>query len=163
MKTMLLNFRKSFVYAMAIFAGVVLATTSCNPFGKDLGDGDGDGDGYVDNYSWSTDVKESANQIVFTVDFNSGFSGNTIYNSSFTMVYTFTFRNDICIGAINETTFVSQVYADAYYSDSGEGTKSGKTITIDLTDDFADMTKTEVRQIIQVMESQYNNSNNNNN
>ena len=159
MKTMLLNFRKSFVYAMAIFAGVVLATTSCNPFGKYLGDGDGDGDG--DGYvTWSTDIQESANQIVFTVDYNSGFSGNTIYNPSYTMVYTFTFRNDICIGAISETTFESQVYADAYYS--GEGTKSGRTITIDLTDDFADMTKTEVRQIIQVMESQYNNNNNNN-
>ena len=156
MKTMLLNFRKSFVYAMAIFAGVVLATTSCNPYEKNLGDGDGDGDGYVDNYSWSTDVQESANQIVFTVDYNSGFSGNTAYNSSYTVVYTFTFRNDICIGAISETTFESQVYADAYYS--GEGTKSGRTITIDLTDDFADMTKTEVRQIIQLMESQYNNN-----
>ena len=156
MKTMLLNFRKSFVYAMAIFAGVVLATTSCNPFGKDLGDGDGDGDGYVDNYSWSTDVQESANQIVFTVDYNSGFSGNTAYNSSYTVVYTFTFSNDICTRAISETTFESQVYADAYYS--GEGTKSGRTITIDLTDDFADMTKTDVRQIIQLMESQYNNN-----
>ena len=72
---------------MAIFAGVVLATTSCNPFGKDLGDGDGDGDGdgYVDNY-WSTDVKESANQVVFTIDYNSGFSGNTIYISTLTFV-----------------------------------------------------------------------------
>ena len=155
MKTMLLNFRKSFVYAMAIFAGVVLATTSCNPYGKYLGDGDEDGDGYTD-YGWATNMQESANQIVFTVDYNSGFSGNTAYNSSYTVVYTFTFSNDIGTRAISETTFESQVYADAYYS--GEGTKSGRTITIDLTDDFADMTKTEVRQIIQLMEEQYNNN-----
>ncbi len=155
MKTMLLTFRKSFVYAMAIFAGVVLATTSCSPFGKYLGGGDSDGDGYADNYGWSTDVQENASQIVFTVNFNSGYSGNTLYNTSYNVVYTFTFSNDVCIRAISVTTFESQVYADAYYS--GEGTKSGRTITIDLTEDYSGQTRTQIRDIITIMEQSYNN------
>lgn len=155
MKTMLLTFRKSFVYAMAIFAGVVLATTSCSPFGKYLGGGDSDGDGDADNYGWSTDVQENASQIVFTVNFNSGYSGNTLYNTSYNVVYTFTFSNDVCIRAISVTTFESQVYADAYYS--GEGTKSGRTITIDLTEDYSGQTRTQIRDIITIMEQSYNN------
>lgn len=155
MKTMSLTLRKSFVYAMAIFAGVVLATTSCSPFGKYLGDGDSDGDGYADNYGWSTDVQENASQIVFTVNFNSGYSGNTLYNTSYNVVYTFTFSNDVCIRAISVTTFESQVYADAYYS--GEGTKSGRTITIDLTEDYSGQTRTQIRDIITIMEQTYNN------
>lgn len=144
--------RKSLAFAMAIFAGAMLATTSCSPYAHFGEDADGDGD--ID-YGFTTNIQENASQIVFTVNFNSGYSGNTLYNTSYNVVYTFTFSNDVCIRAISVTTFESQVYADAYYS--GEGTKSGRTITIDLTEDYSGQTRTQIRDIITIMEQSYNN------
>ncbi len=156
MKRFKLFFRKSLLLAMVIFAGAMLATTSCNPYAHLGGDADGDGD-FDGDYGWSTNVQESANQIVFTVDFDSGLSGNTLYNSSFKVVYTFTFSNDVCTRAVSVTTFESQVYADAYYYD-GNGEKSGRTITEDLTESFNGFTKAQVRDFVAEMEQVYNNN-----
>ena len=114
---------------------------------------DEDGDGKTDEnlppyYNYKTE--DSGNTIAFSFSMR---AGNEPY---YDVKYEWTFSGDVCNKCIETITCKTETIAilvAAEYSDDPNMSVSGKDIIIDVTEDFAEQTKDEVRTWIQQLQA----------
>ena len=150
--------KKLFLSLLA--AGAVLfALPACDGLGDLLNQGDDEenvddnGNGTSDEnlppyYNFKTD--ESGDTITYSFSFR---AGNEHY---YDVKYEWTFRDDVCTKCIETFNCKSEevaVLIAAEYSDDPNITVSGKNILIDVTEDFNEYTKEEVRTWIKQLEA----------
>ena len=97
-------------------------------------------------------LDESANKLVLTYYM-------TYMNVSVKEVMTCIFENDICVEATLVETFPNEASAKLSYEaaiNEGErATVNGKTVTIDMTEEYAGMKKSEVKLALQALMNMY--------
>ena len=114
---------------------------------------DEDGDGKTDEnlppyYNYKTE--DSGNTIAFSFSMRAG--SEPYYD----VKYEWTFSGDVCTKCIETITCKTETIAilvAAEYSDDPNMSVSGKNIIIDVTEDFAEQTKEEIRTWIQQLQA----------
>lgn len=114
---------------------------------------DEDGDGKTDEnlppyYNYKTE--DSGNTIAFSFSMRAG--SEPYYD----VKYEWTFSGDVCTKCIETITCKTETIAilvAAEYSDDPNMSVSGKNIIIDVTEDFAEQTKDEIRTWIQQLQA----------
>jgi len=114
---------------------------------------DEDGEGKTDEnlppyYNYKTE--DSGNTIAFSFSMR---AGNEPY---YDVKYEWTFSGDVCTKCIETFTCKTETIAilvAAEYSDDPNMSVSGKNIIIDVTEDFAEQTKDEIRTWIQQLQA----------
>ena len=150
--------KKLFLSLLA--AGAVLfALPACDGLGDLLNQGDDEenvddnGNGTSDEnlppyYNFKTD--ESGDTITYSFSFRAG------SENYYDVKYEWTFKGDVCTKCIETFNCKSNEVAllvAAEYSDDPNITVSGKNILIDVTEDFNEYTKEEVRTWIKQLEA----------
>ncbi len=123
----------SIVIAAALAVNIV---SSCNPLDK-LMDADGENTEYGE---YKTGWTEEGDKLIWKY----GIEG------SYTQVLIFEFKNDVCVKATGEFIWPTAILAQACYEGLGAEDKanakvSGKKVTIDLTDSYKDLKKSDLK------------------
>ncbi|MBR1414963.1 MAG: hypothetical protein IJ570_03765 [Prevotella sp.] len=132
--------------------GSMLAFTACGDDDDDILDDIINGGEEV--VIGKAEFTESANQLV--LKYTTGVSGLSV-----STVWTCTFNGETLVKSTMASTYPSDALAKVGYDEavlaygSGNVNKSGKTITVDNTKDFEDMTKDLIRMTMQSMKEQY--------
>ncbi len=116
--------------------------SSCDGLGSLLGDGSEDTEYGEYKAGWT----EEGNKLIYkqTLDYGIG---------SYTQILIFEFSGDKCKKATGEFVWPSAILAQAFYEeldadDKANAKISGKKVTIDLTDDYKDLSKSELKEAI---------------
>lgn len=133
---------KKYFYYMMLFMGLMLGMSACGDDNKDDIPGPSQGTEYG---KW----EEKGNQLIYTYKYSG-------YGVSYDVKWTMTFdANDLCTSVKCVYTFSSSKLADECYNDiKDEGypvTKSGKTVTVDYTEDFGGLDKALLKSAIEAM------------
>ena len=92
--------------------------------------------------------REEGNKIIYTVEFND-------YYWNYSAEYTITFDGDEVSDAVCVYTFPSSdlasLFEESLRDDGEQVTRSGKKVTENVYEEFAEMTKDEVRALVQGM------------
>ncbi len=120
----------------------VSAVSSCSGLG-DLVNGDGENTEYGEYKAGWT---EEGNKLIYKQSLDYGIG-------EYTQVLIFEFKNDKCVKATGEFIWPTAILAKAFYDeldadDKANAKLSGKKVTIDLTDDYTDLTKTDLKAAI---------------
>ena len=132
--------------------GSMLAFTAC---------GDDDDDVLDDIINGGQEVvigkaefTETANQLV--LKYTTGVGGISV-----STIWTCDFNGETLIKSTTASTYPSDALAKVGYEEavtvygSSKANRSGKTVTVDTTEDFADMTKDLIRATMQAMKDEY--------
>ena len=128
---------------MCLAAVCCMAFTAC-------GDDDDEKFGNGNNtYGVKTEVKETNNNITLTAT-------TTAAGLTETTVYSFDFENDKCSKATISVTYPTEALAKAAYdalsaSEKANARRSGKTVTIDVTEEYKDMDKEDVKKQVNIL------------
>lgn len=141
MKTM-----RFFTLLCAVMMSFALA--SCNKTGEPDGPNNPNGDVIGGNYEVGVWYEEG-NNLIYVLEYD-------YYIYSYKVKWTLTFDdNDLCIKSICEYTFNDATIAQAFYEDmlaaGDDVTKSGNTITEDVTEYYAGMSKEDIKRAISYM------------
>ena len=134
---------KKYLFLALMVAFSSLAFTAC-------GDDDDDKVSPEDienlDFKYTTDFKESGNQMILTVK-------GTAAGVTMTQVWTATFNGDVLASFIISETYPNETLAKAAYQEYMEDKEkvsiSGKTITRDWTEDYADFDRATMRIMLQ--------------
>lgn len=134
---------KKYLFLALMVAFSSLAFTAC-------GDDDDDKVSPEDienlDFKYTTDFKESGNQMILTVK-------GTAAGVTMTQVWTATFNGDVLASFIISETYPNETLAKAAYQEYMEDKEkvsiSGKTITRDWTEDYADLDRATMRIMLQ--------------
>lgn len=134
---------KKYLFLALMVAFSSLAFTAC---------GDDDDDKVrpedIENldFKYTTDFKESGNQMILTVK-------GTAAGVTMTQVWTATFNGDVLASFIISETYPNETLAKAAYQEYMEDKEkvsiSGKTITRDWTEDYAELDRVTMRIMLQ--------------
>ena len=132
---------KLFSRISAIMMAIALMFTamSCDMLANIDKDGDGVYDGYTEGWT------EEGNKIVYRFDLD-------LYVAKWIYVLEFTFgRDDLCTKATQTIHFPNAETAQDFYDDLDPETAtiSGKKVTQDITEDYAGMSKSELKEAIE--------------
>ncbi len=121
------------------------ATTSCDGLGN-LINNDGEPEYGELESGWT----EQGNKLIYKISLN-------YVLGTYTQVMTFEFAGDKCAKATTEYVWSSEILAKSFYDSLDEEEKakaklSGKTISIDMTEDFKDMSKDEIKEAINAID-----------
>ena len=136
---------------MAMAFGVLsLASVSCSE--KDEFDPDPENPEIIGTTEVGWD--ENGNTVTFTVEQSWG------YGAAYTVTYTCKFNNDgYCIEAIARYEFstaeLAEVFYESYRQMYDDISKSGRTVTVDETEDFEGVTRDELHAIYESMADAY--------
>ncbi len=129
---------KRIVKSICIALATVLAmssVSSCNLLGN------------LDDMGVKAEWKEEGNKMIYeaTVNYLLG---------TYTQVLTFVFTDDVCTQATGEFIFQTAQMAQEFYNELTEEEKEkasiqGKKVTIDLTESYSSLTKTELKTRIE--------------
>ena len=150
---------KKFFLSLLAAGAVLFALPACEGLGDLLNQGDDEenvddnGNGTSDEnlppyYNFKTD--ESGDTITYSFSFRAG------SENYYDVKYEWTFREDVCTKCIETFNCKSNEVAllvAAEYSDDPNVSVSGKNILIDMTEDFNEYTKEEVRTWIKQLEA----------
>ena len=97
---------------------------------------------------------ENGNTVTFTVEQSWG------YGAAYTVTYTCKFNNDgYCIEAIARYEFstaeLAEIFYESYRQMYDDISKSGRTVTVDETEDFEGVTRDELRALYESMANAY--------
>lgn len=134
---------KKYLFLALMVAFSSLAFTAC-------GDDDDDKVSPEDienlDFKYTTDFKESGNQMILTVK-------GTAAGVTMTQVWTATFNGDVLASFIISETYPNETLAKAAYQEYMEDKEkvsiSGKTITRDWTEDYAELDRATMRIMLQ--------------
>lgn len=134
---------KKYLFLALMVAFSSLAFTAC-------GDDDDDKVSPEDienlDFKYTTDFKESGNQMILTVK-------GTAAGVTMTQVWTATFNGDVLASFIISETYPNETLAKAAYQEYMEDKEkvsiSGKTITRDWTEEYADLDRATMRIMLQ--------------
>ena len=136
---------------MAMAFGVLsLASVSCSE--KDEFDPDPENPEIIGPTEVGWD--ENGNTVTFTVEQSWG------YGAAYTVTYTCKFNNDgYCIEAIARYEFstaeLAEIFYESYRQMYDDISKSGRTVTVDETEDFEGVTREELRALYESMANAY--------
>ena len=121
----------------AVLAGGLFTSCGLTKLADDILNGDG-----FENYGWT----EQGNKLTFRYEWN--FLVKIAYEFEFTFD-----KDDRCISAIEKCTYPDADSAREEYDSLTEAERTnvrldGKTLIYDLTSEYEDMTKDEVKEII---------------
>ncbi len=124
---------------------MALVFVSCDKTDEpDNNNGDTPGEVIGGDYEYGVWYEEG-NKLIYLIEYDL-----IIYK--YTSKLIFTFDGDVCIKAICENEFSDATMADIFYQEllaAGESaTKSGKTVTIDYTEQYAGMSKSDLKAAI---------------
>ena len=134
---------------MAMAFGVLsLASVSCSE--KDEFDPENPENISTTEVGW----EENGNTVRFTVEQSWG------YGAAYTVTYTCKFNNDgYCIEAIARYEFstaeLAEIFYESYRQMYDDISKSGRTVTVDETEDFEGVTRDELRTLYESMANAY--------
>ena len=98
------------------------------------------------DFKYTTDFKESGNQMILTVK-------GTAAGVTMTQVWTATFNGDVLASFIISETYPNETLAKAAYQEYMEDKEkvsiSGKTITRDWTEEYAELDRATMRIMLQ--------------
>jgi hypothetical protein len=98
------------------------------------------------DFKYTTDFKESGNQMILTVK-------GTAAGVTMTQVWTATFNGDVLASFIISETYPNETLAKAAYQEYMEDKEkvsiSGKTITRDWTEEYAELNRATMRIMLQ--------------
>ena len=134
---------KKYLFLALMVAFSSLAFTAC-------GDDDDDKVSPEDienlDFKYTTDFKESGNQMILTVK-------GTAAGVTMTQVWTATFNGDMLASFIISETYPNETLAKAAYQEYMEDKEkvsiSGKTITRDWTEEYAELDRATMRIMLQ--------------
>lgn len=134
---------KKYLFLALMVAFSSLAFTAC-------GDDDDDKVSPEDienlDFKYTTDFKESGNQMILTVK-------GTAAGVTMTQVWTATFNGDVLASFIISETYPNETLAKAAYQEYMEDKEkvsiSGKTITRDWTEEYAELNRATMRIMLQ--------------
>jgi hypothetical protein len=134
---------KKYLFLALMVAFSSLAFTAC-------GDDDDDKVSPEDienlDFKYTTDFKESGNQMILTVK-------GTAAGVTMTQVWTATFNGDVLASFIISETYPNETLAKAAYQEYMEDKEkvsiSGKTITRDWTEEYAELDRATMRIMLQ--------------
>ena len=132
---------KLFSRISAIMMAIALMFTamSCDMLANIDKDGDGVYDGYTEGWT------EEGNKIVYRFDLD-------LYVAKWIYILEFTFgRDDLCTKATQTIHFPNAETAQDFYDDLDPETAtiSGKKVTQDITEEYAGMSKSELKEAIE--------------
>ena len=127
---------------------MALAFISCDKT-DEPGDNNGDITGEVIGGDYEYGVwYEEGNKLIYVYEYDF-----ILYK--YVSKWTFTFEGDLCVKAISENEFSDATMADLFYqgllSDGEDVTKSGNKVTVDYTDMYVGMSKSELKEAISMM------------
>lgn len=133
-----------------VFVGLSLATVSCSEKDEHAFDPNDPGSAGTVDVGW----EESGDTVKFTVEQSWG------YGMAYIVTYTCKFNSDgYCIEAIARYEFssaeIAEIFYESYRQMYDEISKSGKTVTVDETEDFEGVTKDELRALYESMANAY--------
>ena len=139
---------KKLLWMAMAFVVLSLASVSCSE--KDEFDPENPENIGTTEVGW----EENGNTVRFTVKQSWG------YGAAYTVTYTCKFNNDgYCIEAIARYEFSSAELAEIFYESYrqmyDEISKSGRTVTVDETEDFEGVTRDELRTLYESMANAY--------
>ena len=133
-----------------IFVGLSLAAVSGGEKDKSPSDPENPENIGTTEVGW----EENGNIVKFTVEQSWG------YGAAYTVTYTCKFNNDgYCIEAIARYEFstaeLAEIFYESYRQMYDEISKSGRTVTVDETEDFEGVTRDELRALYESMANAY--------
>ena len=139
---------KKLLWMAMAFVVLSLASVSCRE--KDEFDPENPENIGTTEVGW----EENGNTVRFTVEQSWG------YGAAYTVTYTCKFNNDgYCIEAIAcyefSTAELAEIFYESYRQTYDDISKSGRTVTIDETEDFEGVTKDELRALYESMANAY--------
>ncbi len=134
-----------FISLAFVTAFAFIATTSCDGLGNLMNN-----DGNLEYGELESGWTEQGNKLIYKISLN-------YVLGKYTQVMTFEFSGDKCAKATTEYVWSSEVLAKSFYDSLDEVEKakaklSGKTISIDMTDDFKEMSKDEIKEAINAID-----------
>lgn len=139
---------KKLLWMAMAFVVLSLASVSCSE--KDEFDPENPENIGTTEVGW----EENGNTVKFTVEQSWG------YGAAYTVTYTCKFNNDgYCIEAIARYEFSTDELAEIFYESYRQAyddiSKSGRTVTVDETEDFEGVTRDELRALYESMANAY--------
>ena len=139
---------KKLLWMAMAFVVLSLASVSCSE--KDEFDPENPENIGTTEVGW----EENGNTVRFTVE------QSWDYGAAYTVTYTCKFNNDgYCIEAIAlyefSTAELAEIFYESYRQTYDDISKSGRTVTVDETEDFEGVTRDELRALYESMANAY--------
>lgn len=138
---------KKFMFFCLMALGCMASFSSC---------GDDDDDEIVNNGGdvavRKAELKETSNQLILT--YAMSYNGVTVNEK-----WTCTFDGETLVSSYIEITYPNESMAKLAYDEAvaneAKVTLKGKTISVDTTDEYKDMTRTQIKVAMEALKAQY--------